>query len=126
MEQEGAVELGADRQRGGRGMTTNPFETLLIEFRFGLEASHRQTLRAANAFWFLPIGTRRDEIFGVRALPGAQISECPVVRILDGEAHGQAATLVARPSSLIPFLAFPGSVVSRNAWDQVAQAPDAV
>jgi len=115
-------------------MTTNPFETLsvsdeaqqLIEFRFGLEASHRQTLRDANAFWFLPIGTRRDEIYGVRVLPGANVDECPVVRMLDGDAYGQASTVVSRPSSLIPFLAFPGSVVSRNAWDQVAQAPDAV
>jgi hypothetical protein len=68
-----------------------------------------------GTWWILPFGRRQDALYGIRILPGRELSECPVVAV---EKH-QAITVVSRPAHLVPWLIFPGTVVARDGWDSV-------
>src|SRR5439155_17217205 len=75
-----------------------------------------------GTWWIMPFGRRREALYGIRILPGRNLSECPVVSV---EKH-QVMTVVSKPAHLVPYLIFPGTVVSRDAWDSVLRMEEPI
>jgi len=89
-------------------------------FEPGVRAADAERLASAG-WWLLPLGRRRDELFGIRIVPNRALDECPVVRLIGT----QAQTVVSRPAHFVSWLLFPGTTVSVDAWKTSVDAAEA-
>jgi len=91
-------------------------------FSFALEPEHWMSLSTCGTWSVLPLGHRRDEVIGIRLVPGRALADCPVVQLSEHE----SLTLVSRPAYLVPYLLFPGTILEREHWDQLLALPPSV
>jgi hypothetical protein len=91
-----------------------------VEFEPALRAADAAQLARAG-WWIVPLGRRRDEIFGIRIVPEKALADCPVVRLIGT----QAQTMVSRPAHFLSRLLYPGTTVSVDAWKMSVDAADA-
>lgn len=91
-------------------------------FELACEPVVARQLVDAGLWWVLPIGQRREEIFGLRVIPGVPLERSPVVKVVEN----QVKTVVSRVAQLIPFVVFPGTVLAAKYWDAVLEQPEVV
>jgi hypothetical protein len=103
-----SVKLSADAQ-------------MACVFKFGITRKQGQRLADAGAWWVVPIGARREEIYGVRIVPGRALRESPIVRVVGG----QVQTMVSRPERLMSWLIYPGTAISLTGWQDPLTRSDA-
>jgi hypothetical protein len=84
------------------------------DLRFDLDEDHWFSLVEFGTWWVLPIArTYSDQVIGIRLMPGRNLSESAVVKLVEHEAF----TLASRPAYLVPRMLLAGALANTDRWN---------